>query len=149
MGVTVGGKPVYLSAAGYLERSEVAPHRDGAVDTARIEAALADASAECRARLPDDLLDADGAPLALADVADRVADALPGIVASLAEYRLADGGTGAEEPAKDRYDSAIKLLDMLRRAPERRSVEAEVVEGASQWIPGAGAGGGADDEDGF
>lgn len=145
-GVMVGAKPVYLSAAAYRERSEVVPHRDGAVDTARIEAAIADASAECRARLPDDLLDADGAPLALADVADRVADALPGIVVSLAEYRLADGGTGAEEPAKARYESAVKLLEMLRRAPERRSVEAELVEGASQWIPGAGAG--AADEDG-
>lgn len=132
----------YLSVADYEERIgalQVPMQRDGTVDTARIEAALDDASATCRTYLPDDLLDSTGAPLAIEDVADRVADALPGIVCALAQASLTDGATGAEEVVLARRRAAVRQLEMMQRRPDRVAVTAAIVEGSSQWIPGTAA----------
>lgn len=132
----------YLTAAEYQQRVgtlQVPMQRDGTVDTARIEDALDDASATCRTYLPDDLLDSTGAPRAIEDVADRVADALPGIVCALAQASLADGATGSEEVVLARRRGAVKQLEMMQRKPDRVAVTAAIVEGASQWIPGEAA----------
>ena len=128
----------YLTVAEFSTRA--GPHvlprvdRTDTVDTARIEAAIADASAECRAWLPDDLLEADGSEVAAPPA--RVAEALPGIVLAIALYALSDGATGSEEVLGARYRSALKLLRELRGEPDRPAVRAQIIEGASQWIPG-------------
>lgn len=136
---------VYLDAAGYQVRSRIVPERvetdesgveSCVVDTARIDAALADASALCRAMLPDDLLDADGEPLAAADLSPRLADVLPRIVWQLAECALSDGALGSEDAIEARRAGAMRTLTDLRRSPDRPAVRAAIVEGASQWIPG-------------
>ena len=132
----------YLTAADYQQRIgalHVPMQRDGTVDTERIEDALDDASATCRTYLPDDLLDSTGAPRAIEDVADRVADALPGIVCALAQASLADGATGSEEVVLARRRAAVRQLEMMQRKPDRVTVTAAIVEGASQWIPGEAA----------
>ena len=128
----------YLEADDFVTRvgAAVVPRLDGTdtTDTPRIEAALDSASAECRAWLPDDLLEADGTVVATPPA--RLADVLPGIVCDLALYSLSDGATGSETVVGERYRSARKLLRELRSAPERPAVVASMVEGASQWIPG-------------
>ena len=129
----------YLTAAEYAVRAGgrvplVAA--TGATDTARIEAALDDASGEIRACLPRDLLDAAGAPVA---PPPRLRDALPGITFALAQYALTDGATGAETAVSERYHAARKLLRELNSEPERPAVVAEIIEGAGAWIPGAAA----------
>ena len=106
-------------------------------DTERVEKALDLASGECRAWLPDDLFSAvDGS---LVDPPpQRVAEVLPGIVFDLAIYRLTDGATGAEDPIAQRYHAARKLLrEGLKAEPERPEVQAELVDGTSQFLPGA------------
>lgn len=137
--------PVYLDAAGYQVRSRIVPERvetdesgveSCVVDTARIEAVLADASGLCRAMLPDDLLDAAGEPIAADDLPPRLADVLPRIVWQLAECSLSDGALGGEEAIEARRADAMRALADLRQSPERPAVRAAIVEGASQWIPG-------------
>lgn len=129
----------YLTAAEYEARvgARALPVLgDGATDTARIEQALADASATCRALLPDDLVGSGGGAIAVDDLDPRVGDALPGIVTDIARFRLADGATGASESIVEQYRAAISTLRSLKREPEREGVQAAIIEGASQWIPG-------------
>lgn len=129
----------YLTAAEYAVRAGgrvplVAA--TGAKDTARIEAALDDASGEIRACLPRDLLDAAGAAV---EPPPRLRGALPGICFALAQYGLTDGATGAETAVSERYHAARKLLRELSNEPERPAVAAEIVEGTGAWIPGEAA----------
>lgn len=129
----------YLSVADYTAR--VGPRalpvlNDGTVDSARITQALADASGTCRALLPDDLVGSDGEAVAVADIDPRVGDALPGIVCDIARFRLADGATGASESIVEQWRAAMSTLRSLKREPEREGVQAAIIEGASQWIPG-------------
>ena len=141
-GVVAGAAPVYLSVEDYVSRvgERALPLlADGAVDTARIEQALTDAGAACRALLPDDLAGGDGQPLAAAAIDPRVGDALPGIVCDIARFRLADGATGASESVTEQYQAALATLRALKREPERAGVQAALVAGAAQWIPGAPA----------
>lgn len=129
----------YLSVADYTARvgARALPVLgDGTTDTARITQALADASGICRARLPDDLVGSDGEAVAVADIDPRVGDALPGIVTDIARFRLADGATGASESIVEQYRAAMSTLRSLKREPEREGVQAAIIEGASQWIPG-------------
>ena len=129
----------YLDAAGYQRRAgEGVPliRETGAVDTARIEAALDDASGEIRACLARDLLDSAGAPVA---PPPRLAGALPGITFALAQYALTDGATGSETAVSQRFHAARKTLRELSTEPDRPSVEAEIVEGPGTWIPGEAA----------
>lgn len=129
----------YLTAADYSARvgTRALPVlNDGTTDTARIEQALADASGICRALLPDDLVGSDGEAVAIADLDPRVGDALPGIVTDIARFRLADGATGASESIVEQYRAAMSTLRALKREPEREGVQAAIIEGASQWIPG-------------
>lgn len=128
----------YLTAAEYELRAGAAVPCDatGAVATARIEAALDDASGICMGELPDDLLDDDGAPLALTALPERLQGALPGIVFALAQCELADGTLGSEEVMIERKRTAMAQLRRLGNAPNRRAVQAEIVAGNSGWIPG-------------
>ena len=138
-GVVAGAAPVYLSVEEFVSRvgERAAPLlANGTTDTARIEQTLADASAVCRALLPDDLVAADGRPLTAAAIDARVGDALPGIVCDIARFRLADGATGASESVTEQYRAAMATLQALKREPDREGVQAALVEGASQWIPG-------------
>lgn len=104
-------------------------------DEERVEAALTSASGEVRAALTEDLLDADGDPVAT--VPPRLADVLPGIVFAIAEFAVTDGATGAEDAVTTRYHAARKLLRELKSEPERPAARAALIEGASQWIRGA------------
>ena len=129
----------YLTADEYILRAGAAvPHVEGTtnVDRSRIEAALDDASGEIRAWLPEDLLDAAGAPVT---PPRRLADVLPRITFDLARHALSDGATGAEETVTQRFEAARKLLQELKGKPERPAVNAALVEGAAQWLPGAAA----------
>ena len=116
--------------------------RDGAwvdvtpEDTERVEAALDYGSGEIRATLPDDLIDAAGNPVTT--LPERLADVLPGICFDLARHTLTDGATGPEDAVTQRYHAARKLLRSLQIEPDRPAVEAEVVEGTSQWMPSIG-----------
>lgn len=135
-----GAAPAYLSVADYVSRvgERAAPVlADGTTDAARIEQALADAGAVCRALLPDDLVGGDGQPLAVAAIAPRVGDALPGIVCDVARFRLADGATGASQSVTEQYQAALATLRALKREPERAGVQAAIVAGAAHWLPGA------------
>lgn len=129
----------YLDAAGYeLRAGGRVPvvQETGAADTARIEAALDDASGEIRACLAKDLLDSAGKPAA---VPARLADVLPGIAFALAQYALTDGATGAETAVSQRYHAARKLLRELSSEPQRPAVAAQIIEGPGTWIPGEAA----------
>jgi len=132
-------EPRYLTVDEYLLRAGAAvPHVEGstAVDRARIEAALDDASGEIRAWLPEDLLAGDGTPV---QAPARLVGVLRGITFDLARHALSDGATGAEEAVTQRFQAARRLLRELKGEPERPRVEAALVEGTAQWIPGSAA----------
>ena len=127
----------YLTVDEYVLRAGAAvPHVEGStdVDRTRIEAALDDASGEIRAWLPEDLLAGDGTPV---KPPVRLVGVLRGITFDLARHALSDGATGAEEVVTQRFQAARKLLRELKGEPERPAVNAALVEGAAQWIPGA------------
>ena len=127
----------YLTVDEYVLRAGAAvPHVEGStdVDRTRIEAALDDASGEIRAWLTEDLLAGDGTPV---KPPPRLVGVLRGITFDLARHALSDGATGAEEGVTQRFQAARKLLRELKGEPERPTVNAALVEGAAQWIPGA------------
>ena len=111
-------------------------------DAERVVAALDYASGEIRATLPEDLYDAEGE--VLETVPNRLVDVLPGIAFDLARYTLTDGATGPEDAVTLRHRSARKLLASLKNVPDRPTVEAELLDGTSQWHPSRT--GGEDDE---
>lgn len=128
---------IYLSYEDFVlrEGDKLPLLEDGTINTARVNAALEDASGVIRTYLPD-LLDASGIPIA---PPARLTDSLKPITRDIALYFLTD--MGGEEDAKKRYDSAVKLLIALgsdEDGPEALPEEdAALIEGISGFIKGS------------
>lgn len=128
---------VYLSFEEFVlrEGAKLPLMDDGGIDSARVNAALEDASGVIRTYLPDLLAD-DGTCL---EPPPRMVDSLKPITRDIALYYLTD--MAGEETAKKRFDSAIKLLTSLGSSgddsdgPEPLEEDgAELLEGVSGFF---------------
>ena len=141
---------LYLDVTGYTTRAGAGAllpktditAEDGSVtrgtDTERITRALRDASGLCRGYLPQDLVTAAGAVVPIADLPERLSEALPGICYALARFALADGETGENDLIARGHKAAIAALERLANRPDRATVVATIEDGvnAGAYIPG-------------